>query len=47
MKAFEFGFWLGVGFLVPAAVFSLGAAITVLALDEVMAKRRRRRDRKQ
>ena len=47
MKAFEFGLELCTGFLIPAAVFSLGAAITVLALDEVMAKRRRRRDRKQ
>lgn len=47
MKAFEFGIELGTGFLIPAAVFSLGAAIAVLVLDEVMATRRRRRDGKQ
>jgi hypothetical protein len=41
--AFIFGLWLGIGFLIPAATFSLLAAIAVEAWKRASERRYRQR----
>lgn len=43
MTAFEFGFYLGAGFCIPAAIFSLGVALAVTVWDKASARRQRQR----